>query len=272
MYALEMNNLSYQYPNGEKALSEITGAIPLNSKAVVLGSSGSGKTTLAQHMSGMKIKKDGSVRLFGEEMHAKSKQVLRQRIAYVEQEVKPSLFVRTVWEYVTTGVFKKSLQKVERIRIAEAALGIVGMLESKFRSISYLSAGQKRRIAIARAIATQADILVLDDPISGLDPEGYSDVYAILEGLHLMGKTLIVMTSDVDFASSWSDQVFILNEGSLLASGSPSLTVNEELMKKARLRLPMVSLPFSRIPELRLCTIPRTIDEAMQVLREIVQR
>ncbi|MED4582673.1 ATP-binding cassette domain-containing protein [Brevibacillus choshinensis] len=272
MYAFQINNLSYVYPNGEKALSDISGAIPINSKVVVLGSSGSGKTTLAHQLSGLKFPNAGSVHLFGEEMNTKCKRMLRQRIAFVEQEVKPTLFIRTVWEYVTAGVFRKSLEKVERIRVAETALGIVGMLDSKFRSISYLSAGQKRRMAIARAIATQADILVLDDPISGLDPEGYSNVYAILEGLHLMGKTLIVMTSDVDFASSWSDHVFVLSGGSLLETGSPSLTVNEELMRKARLRLPMVSIPFSSIPELRFHTIPRTVDEARQVLREIVQR
>lgn len=272
MNALEMENLSYIYPNGEKALSEISGTIPLNSKAVVLGSSGSGKTTLARQLVECKIQNGATVRLFGEEVHPKSKQVLKQRIAIVEQEVKPSLFIRTVWEYVTAGVIKRSLEKVDKIKMAETALGIVGMLDSKFRSISYLNAGEKRRMAIARAIASQADILVLDDPTSGLDPEGYSNVYAILDGLHFMGKTLIVTTSDVDFASSWADQLLILSEGSLLESGSPSLTVNEELMRKARLRLPMVSIPFSSIPELRSRTIPRTVDEAIRVLREIVDR
>jgi cobalt/nickel transport system ATP-binding protein len=271
MHALEINNLSYVFPNGDRALSDISGAVPLNSKVVVLGSSSSGKTTLAHQLSGMLLPKSGSIRLFGEETLSKSKKYLRKRIGLVEQDLRSTLFVRTVWEYVTTGIINKSLPKAEKIKMAETALGMVGMLESKYQTLSYLSKSQKKRIGIARALVSQADVLVLDEPISGLDPEGYRSIYALLEGLHIIGKTVIVLTHDVDFAANWAEYLLLLSEGRLLAEGSPSLVLDEKLMEKARLRLPMLSLPFINLPKHKIQTIPRTIDEAITILREIVQ-
>lgn len=266
MYALEINNLSYVYPNGEKALNEISGKILLGNKVVVLGSSGAGKSTLARHLSGLVIPKHGSIQILGEEMNSKSKRSLQQQIGFVTQEFESSIFIRTVWEYVTAGMIKKSLPKTEIIKLAETALGIVGMLDFKDHSLGYLSINHKKKIAIAKALANQVEVLILDDPTSGLDPSGYSDVVSILDGLNFMGKTIIVLTHDVDFAASWSEQLFLLSEGGFLASGSASLTVDEELMRQARLRLPMISLPFSRLPELQLSSFPRTVNEAVKVL------
>ncbi|MEH7333106.1 ATP-binding cassette domain-containing protein [Neobacillus drentensis] len=271
MYALEFYNLSYVFPNGELGLSDISGAVPFNSKVVVLGSSRSGKTTLAHQLCGLSLLMRGSIRLFGEAIPSKSKKFLRERISFVEQDLRSSLFVRTVWEYVTAGIIHKSLPKAEKIKMAETALGMVGMLESKYQTLSYLNKSQKKRIGIARALVTQADVLVLDEPISGLDPEGYRSIYALLEGLHIIGKTVIVLTHDVDFAANWADHLFLLSEGRLLAEGSPSLVLDEKLMEKARLRLPIQSLPFINLPRHKFRTIPRTVDEAITILREFVQ-
>ncbi|KRF38622.1 ATP-binding cassette domain-containing protein [Paenibacillus sp. Soil787] len=269
MYAMEINNLSYVYPNGEKALTEISGEIPINSKVIILGSSGSGKSTLARHLSGLTIPQMGSVSVLGQEINSKSKRFLHQRLGFVPQDFQSSFFIRTVWEYVTSELIKKSLPKADMIKLAETALGIVGMLDYKDHSLSYLSTTHKRKIALAKALANQVEILVMDEPVSGLDPSGYSDIVSLLNGLHFMGKTIIVLTHDVDFAASWSERLFLLSEGSFIAAGSPALTIDETLMRKARLRVPVISLPFSRLPELKLENIPRTVDEAVRVLWEI---
>ncbi|WP_223593567.1 ATP-binding cassette domain-containing protein [Neobacillus bataviensis] len=271
MYALEFHNLSYVFPNGDRGLSDISGAVPFNSKVVVLGSSRSGKTTLAHQLSGLSLSKSGSIRLFGEAIPSKSKKFLRERIGFVEQDLRSSLFVRTVWEYVTAGIINKSLPKAEKIKMAETALGMAGMLESKYQTLSYLNKSQKKRLGIARALVTQTEVLILDEPISGLDPDGYRSINALLEGLHIIGKTVIVLTHDVDFAANWADHLFLLSEGCLLAEGSPSLVLDEKLMEKARLRLPMLSLPFMNLPRHKFRTIPRTVDEATTILREFVQ-
>jgi cobalt/nickel transport system ATP-binding protein len=271
MYAVEVQQIDYVYPNGAQALSNLSLTVPIGSRLVILGRSKSGKTTLLNHLAGLLLPQKGRIMLKGVEICRKNKEVIQRQIGLVEQEFRHSLFVRTVWEYVTAGLLKRSLPKGEMIRAAELALGLVGLLPMKYASLTLLSPGEKRKVALAAVLAKNPDIILLDQPLNGLDPQEVSEFSALLQSLHLMGKTILLATHDVDFSASWADHIVLLSEGRVLAQGSAELTARQELMKQAGLRLPLVSMPFAFLPGWK-GKIPVTLEQAVRELQLYIHK
>ncbi len=264
--AIEIRELTFIYPNGTTVLQNITLAVPNGSRAVLLGSSDAGKTTLLQHLNGTLLPQQGSVRIMEEPLTRKTRKQLRQKVGLVRQTFAHSPFTRSVWEYVTAPLIRQRLPKQEIMERAELSLGLVGMLPDRDRNLAHLNETEKKKVDIARALATGAEILALDEPVAGLDPQGQADIYSLLQALHLMGKTILVATHNVDFAASWGDRLFLFGKGKLLAAGTSSLTVDSSLMRQAGLRLPLIALPFAGLPDLQIETLPRTVHEAIRLL------
>lgn len=270
--AIEIRQLSFKYPNGATVLANISLSVPIGGRAVFLGSSTAGKTTLLQILHGELLPQEGTVHIMGQPLTRKTRKPLRRKIGLVRQTFSHSPFIHSVWEYVTAPLIKQRLPKAKIIDQAELALGIVGMLGDRDQNLLHLNATQKKKADIARAVAAGAEILALDEPAAGLDPQGQTDIYSLLQGLYFMGKTIIVATHDVDFAASWGDQLFLLHQGKLLAAGNSSLTVDLPLMQQAGLRLPLIAQPFANLPGMKFETLPRTVHEAIRLLWHINNR
>ncbi len=138
-----------------------------------------------------------------------------------------------------------------------------------------LSLGQKKRVAIAGALAMTPKVLVLDEPTAGLDPHGTVHLLAALRRLTASGTTIVYATHDVDLACAWSDRVALFSDGRVFAEGAPEAILGDaELMRSARLRRPMTLEVGQVARELGLIgasePLPRTAAEVVQVLRDLV--
>jgi cobalt/nickel transport system ATP-binding protein len=264
--AIEIRELTFIYPNGTTVLKNISLAVPNGSRAVLLGGSDAGKTTLLQHLDGTLLPQHGSVRIMEETLTRKTRKRLRQKVGMVRQTFAHSPFTHSVWEYVTAPLIRQRLRKQDIMERAELSLGLVGMLPDRDRNLNHLNETEKKKVDIARALATGAEILALDEPVAGLDPQGQADMFSLLQALHLLGKTILVATHDVDFAASWGDRLFLFGKGKLLAAGTSSLTVDDSLMRQAGLRLPLIAQPFAGLPDLQIEKLPRTVHEAVRLL------
>lgn len=235
----------------------------------MLGPNGAGKSTLVQHLNGLFLPQEGSVRIMGETLGKSNARKIRTRVGVVFQNPDDQVFSSTVWEDVCFGPANMGLKAEDIIERSAQALRAVGMLEWKDKAPYHLSYGQKKRVAVAGVLAMQPDIIVLDEPMAYLDPKGKDDLASLLTVLHKLGKTILVTTHDVDFAAEWADRVLLLKEGRLLASGGPELLVDPHWVGEAQLHLPKVARPFRMVPALPFGRLPMNEREAADYLSQL---
>lgn len=191
----------------------------------ILGPSGSGKTTLLRCLNFLERADGGSLTFDGEDFdlaHMSKKDVLRLRrkTAFVFQNY--NLFLnKTALENVTEGLITaRRMPKADAIAKAERALERVGMLERKDHYPAQLSGGQQQRAAIARALATDPEIIYFDEPTSALDPELIGEVLAVMRKLAEDGQTQLVVTHEMNFARNVSTRVVFMEDGTVVETGA----------------------------------------------------
>ncbi|QYR21660.1 cobalt ECF transporter T component CbiQ [Paenibacillus sp. sptzw28] len=268
--AIDVRNAVYRYGEIE-ALRGVSFTIERGAKAVLMGPNGAGKSTLISLLNGLEQPSRGEVFVLGEQLTRESGVRLRQRVGVVYQDPDDQIFSTTVEEDVAFGPRNLGLSEAEVGERVDTALGSVGMRELRKRSPFELSYGQKRRVAIAGVLAMRPEIIILDEPMAFLDPKSRDDLHALLETMHLMGITLVVATHDVDFAAEWADQVLILVDGRMLASGTTELLFDDSLLAEADLHLPRLVRPFRLLQgagDLR----PRTVRQAAQLIWKLMVR
>ncbi len=260
-YALEIENLCYAYPDGTRALHGITLKLKKEKKTALLGTNGSGKTTLLYHINGIIPAQEGLIKV-------KDCPVCKEHIRWIRQEVgllfdnpDNQLFSTTVFGDVAFGPRNMGLGAGTVEKRVMQALQRVGIEELAGRPPYCLSLGQKKRAAIAGLLAMQPEIMVCDEPFSGLDPAVAGQFRDILDEQKIQGRTLIYSTHDVDLAYSWADEVVIMKEGQILENGTPDLLRDESLMHEACLQLPMLAELFKNSD-----FKPRTIEQASRIL------
>ncbi|MFE8700137.1 ATP-binding cassette domain-containing protein [Cytobacillus sp. FJAT-54145] len=268
MNAVEFKEVTYLYPNGMKALNHINLQIPIGTKVALLGPNGAGKSTLLHHLNGLKVPQQGTVKIMGEELTKKNANSIRQKVGLVFQDPDDQVFSGTVLEDVEFGPRNLKMTEEEISEVCLAALGNVGMLDYKDQAPYHLSYGQKKRVAIAGILAMKPDVVILDEPMSYLDPAGQDDIAGLLQGLNFLGKTIILSTHDVNFAASWADMIVIIMNGEIIATGGTELLVDEEVIRKAKLHLPIVSRLFKMLPNVD--TLPKNEQEAFRLLYRII--
>ena len=229
---IKIDKLSYKYlektPNEVEALHEVSLEIPEGKITSIIGHTGSGKSTLIQTLNGLLLPHSGEVHV-GEftvtNKKKKNKNIkkLRKHLAIVFQFPEYQLFEETVEKDVAFGLKNYGVKEPEAIKLAHAALKEVGIDESFYkRSPFELSGGEKRRVSIAGIIALNPDILVLDEPTAGLDPLGSKIILSLIEKFNKEGKTIILVTHDMNIVLNYSDHVVVMNDGRIAFEGTPS--------------------------------------------------
>jgi cobalt/nickel transport system ATP-binding protein len=259
---IAIDDLSYVYPDGTRALDHLSLSIAAGRRVVLLGPNGAGKSTLLLHLNGLNLPQSGSVRLGGRPVTAHDHRWAASMVGLVFQDPDDQLFAPTVWEDVAFGPRNLGLSEVEVARRVEEALEAVGLTELARKAPHHLSYGQKKRAAIAGVLAMQPAILVLDEPTAYLDPRSAREVFALLDRLHARGATLLVATHDVDLAAEWADDCLILQAGRLLASGPRRLLAEARLMESAGLAIPRLAAAFRDYTP----NPPLTVAEARRLL------
>ena len=267
MRAIELKKLSYTYsqktPFEKRALDNVDLAIEEGEFVGLIGATGSGKSTLIQHLNGLVKVQEGEVVVAG--MNASDKKSLKQlrfTVGMVFQYPEYQLFEETVARDVAFGPKNMKLEKDEIDRRVRRALEVVGLPYDEFaeRSPFELSGGEKRRAAIAGVIAMEPKILVLDEPVAGLDPVGRREVLALVRKLHEeVSPTVIMVSHYMDDIAEMADRIVALKEGRLVADGSPQEVFGErEKLAQAGLALPSAARIADKLTE-RGIELPRTI-------------
>jgi cobalt/nickel transport system ATP-binding protein len=242
MSALETVDVDFRYPNGTHALQDINIKIRTGSKIAILGPNGAGKSTLLYLFNGTLKPTSGTVHLNGAPMKydTSSQRSIRQKVGIVFQNPDEQLFAPTVKQDVSFGPLNLRLPVGEVEKRVYESLNLVGMSAFENLPPHNLSTGEKKKVAIAGVLAMEPEILVFDEPLSGLDPRGQADLIELLDQLNADGKTIIVTTHRMDFAAEWADEIWILKKGQVIKKGVPDDIFSDiSLIHGAKLQVPM---------------------------------
>ena len=247
---LKLDGVSFSYSPGTPfevdALKDVSLAFGKGSLCGIIGHTGSGKSTLVRLLNGLEKPTAGTVFLDGENIWAKPKKIssVRFRVGLVMQYPEYQLFEETVGKDIAYGPTKMKLPPDEIGRRVDEAMSLVGLdPELKDSSPFELSGGQKRRVAIAGVIAMRPEVLVLDEPAAGLDPEGRAKILGAVRGYRdETGATVIVVSHSMEDMGVFCDSLAILKDGRLAAAGTRDEVFSEpEILKDAGLDLPEIS-------------------------------
>ena len=233
---LKINNLSYAYPDGHKALKGIDFSINQGESIAILGPNGAGKTTLILHLNGILGELKGEIEVDGLEYSTENIGKIRKTVGVVFQDPDDQLFMPTVIEDVMFGPKNFGYSNEKSETNAVEALKMVGMENFQDRAPHHLSFGQKRKVAIATVLASKPKLLVLDEPASNLDPASRRDLIDILIKLDI---SIILVTHDLPMALEICERSLVLNEGIIKEDSlTKDILQNKQLMKENRLELP----------------------------------
>lgn len=277
---IKIDKLSYKYlektPNEVEALHEVSLSIPEGKITAIIGHTGSGKSTLIQTLNGLLLPTSGEIHIGDYVITSnkrKNKRIkeLRKSLAIVFQFPEYQLFEETVEKDVAFGLRNYGYKESEAIELAHKALEDVGIDSSFYkRSPFELSGGEKRRVAIAGIIALNPQILVLDEPTAGLDPLGSKIILNLVEKFNKEGRTIILVTHDMNVVLNYSDHVVVLNDGNIAFEGTPSELFSGDISKYS-IDIPQlfkfVKLLESKGLKLDISKI-RTIDDLIVQLKE----
>jgi len=241
---LEGRGLTYVYPGGITALSGLDLRIAKGRKLAILGPNGAGKTTLLLHLNGTLRPSSGQILLDGDIVGYERKylNVWRRRVGLVLQDADDQLFAASVADDVSFGPLNLGLDKTEARKRVAQALAALDLSELADRPTHMLSFGQKKGAAIAGAIAMRPEVLLLDEPIAGLDWQGAALLLTELESLARNGTTLVFTTHDVDLAWSFADEVAIFGSGRVVAQGATvEILADIALLAAAELKPPFIA-------------------------------
>lgn len=216
MKAVEIQNLSYTYPDGTPALNNISLAIAAGETIGLIGPNGSGKSTLLLHLNGILNGKAQTAKIFGMELAPINFKEIRKIVGLVFQDPEDQLFMPTVHEDVAFAPLNYGLPKAEVIRRVANALIKVEMTGSKNRSSHHLSFGEKKRVAIATVLAQQPSLLALDEPTSNTDPKIRRH---LIDFLKTPPITQIIASHDLPMIAELCRRVFILYKGTIVHQG-----------------------------------------------------
>ena len=239
----QIQNVSYHYPDGEEALSDINMAIYQGEKVVLLGANGSGKSTLLKVLNGLLFPQQGTITSFGEILNEKNLSreefsfAFRRRVGFVFQNSEAQLFNPSVWEEIAFGPVQMGLDNTEVSRRVNEVIAMLGLEHLKDRPPFKLSGGEKKKVAIASILSINPAMILLDEPTNGLDPRTQAWLVNLFRQLCAAGKTLITSTHNLDIVAEIADRVFVFGEDHrLVGSGSPAeILDNRELLIKVNL-------------------------------------
>ena len=276
---LEVKNLTHIYSVGTPfehiALNHISFSVDPGEFIGVIGHTGSGKSTLMQHMNGLLKPTEGTVLLGGKDIWS-DKALTRQsrfRVGLVFQYPEYQLFEETVYKDIAFGPKNMGLDKDEIHRRVLEAAGFVGLTEQQLQVSPFdLSGGQKRRVAIAGVIAMEPEVLILDEPTAGLDPNGREEILANIQAYRQAKNATVMMVShSMNDVARLTDRLLVLSDAHLAMDGTPeSVFARADELVAMGLDIPEVTRVFLRLQQMGLDVEPVfTLEQAVETLKNL---
>lgn len=245
---IEIKNLAIGYEN-KIVLSGVNASIKQGEIVGIIGCNGAGKSTFLKTIRGLLPKMSGDVLYFGKPLEEYDDKELACRVAYLQQHVEVG-FGYTGLDIVLAGryPYMKWWEKEsgDDEKLALDCMAYTGTLDLADRPVTEVSGGQKQRILLAKVLAQQTPILFLDEPTTGLDMVYQEEIFRFAKELAQMGKTVLMVVHELNFAAKYCTRILLLGEGKLLADASPSEAFTEELLSRAyRADISVVKNPVS---------------------------
>ncbi|MBM2837839.1 MAG: transporter protein [Deltaproteobacteria bacterium] len=233
--AIEITDLTYLYPTGNKALDNINLSISRGERIALVGPNGAGKSTLILHLNGI-LNGVGHLKVMGMPMEKGNLPKIRQKVGVVFQDPDHQLFSPTVFDDVAFGPINMGLSEEDvNTRVSEA-LEKVGLAGFEERLPHRMSFGEKRRVCIASVLSMSPEILVLDEPSSSLDPRSRRELINLLNSFEI---TQIIATHDLEMALELCKRVVVMDRGTVVADGDiREILGKEDLMLRHGLEVP----------------------------------
>jgi cobalt/nickel transport system ATP-binding protein len=232
---LSVRELNFHYPDGHVALRGVNLSLCRGEKVALVGANGAGKSTLMLHLNGI-LRGEGEVEIAGLKVEKQNLPLVRAKVGLVFQNPDDQLFSPTVFEDVAFGPLHMDLPEQEVRNRVRGALEQVKMGAYAERLSHHLSAGEKKRIAIATVLSMDPEILVLDEPSAGLDPRARRGLIHLLDELPL---TMLVSTHDMRMVQELFERMVIMDDGHIVADGpTKALMQNDELLEAHGLERP----------------------------------
>lgn len=212
-------------PSSPWALRDVSLTVRRGEFLGLAGHTGSGKSTLVQHLNGLIRPQEGSVCALGLDLsNKKDAAAVKAKVGVVFQYPERQLFAETVAQDVAFGPHNLGLSQAEVARRVETSLSRVGLDLSTVgdKSPFELSGGQQRRVAFAGVLAMEPEVLVLDEPMAGLDPAARRDFLGLIDRLHRDGLTVVMVSHSMDDLANCCDRIVVMNEGAVFAEGTPA--------------------------------------------------
>jgi len=224
-HIVEVKDLVYSYPDATPALDGVTFRITHGESVGIVGANGAGKSTLLMHLTGCLFPGAGSVYIGDHVLTRQNLAQVRGRVGMIFQDPDDQLFMPTVYDDVAFGPLNQCVPPSEIDALVAKALKTVGALHLKHRPPYKLSGGEKRRVAIATVLAMSPDILIMDEPSTGLDPRSRRQ---LIELLKTFEHTKIIATHDLDLVLDLCERTIILHQGKVAADGPTQEIFDDE--------------------------------------------
>jgi energy-coupling factor transport system ATP-binding protein len=270
---IEVENVHFSYPNGVEALKGISLSIKDGEFVAIMGQNGAGKTTLVKHFNGLLKPSEGNVRVDGVETKKTSVAALSRNAGFVFQNPDHQLFSETVEEEIGFALknFGFEAEIIEK-RISWA-LNLLGLAQYRKTSPFLLSGGERKRVALASVLAWNPNMLILDEPTIGQDYQQKEKLRQFIVQMQAQGKTVVIVTHDVEFVAECNPRVVLIKEGNVVADGEGrEILTNLEVLAQSSIVLPQIAQVFMKLTPLGLPKNVIDVYEAKELVLKAVEK
>jgi energy-coupling factor transport system ATP-binding protein len=264
---IEAKDLHFSYPNGVKALNGLSLSVAPGEFLAIMGENGAGKTTLVKHFNGLLRPNEGKVYVDGKDIAGTSVASLARKVGLVFQYPDDQLFAESVEEEIAFALRNFGFDKAAIEERTVWVLELLGLTRYRKASPFTLSGGERKRVALASVLAWDPEVIVLDEPTIGQDYAQKERMRDFLTQLRARGKTLIIVTHDVEFVAECKPRVILMAKGQITADGPAEKVLTElESLKQASVNPPEIAKVFLRLSEFNLPKNVINVEDAYSLL------
>ena len=270
---IEVEEVHFTYPNSVEALKGVSLTVKNGEFVAIMGQNGAGKTTLVKHFNGLLKPTQGVVRVDGAETKKKSIAALARNVGFVFQNPDHQLFSETVEEEIAFALKNFGFEEAAVQNRITWALNLLGLTQYRKTSPFLLSGGERKRVALASVLAWDPQTLIMDEPTIGQDHQQKENLRQFIVQMQTQGKTVVIVTHDVEFVAECNPRVLLMKEGRIVADGEGrEILTNPEILAQSSIVLPQIAQIFMQLTSLGLPKNVIDIYEAKEMVLKALEK